>query len=73
MGCELERGQRICSYCNVRHTGRCKEEGNLPSLAVSTLEFLQPPQTENQFNRYFGTQGFHDLGQVCLLPLGSCV
>ena len=28
---------------------------------VSMLEFLQPPQTENQFNRYFGTQGFHDL------------
>jgi len=28
---------------------------------VSTLEFLQPPQTENQFNRYFRTQGFHDL------------
>ena len=28
---------------------------------ISTLEFLQPPQTGNQFNRYSGTQNFHDL------------
>jgi len=28
---------------------------------VSTLEFLQPPQTENQFNWYSGKQGFYDL------------
>ena len=35
---------------------------------VSTLEFLQPQQTENQFNRYFGTQGFHDLFQRLTRP-----
>ena len=26
MECELERGQRICPYCNVRHIGRCQED-----------------------------------------------
>ena len=26
MECELERGQRICPYCNVRHIGRCPED-----------------------------------------------
>ena len=26
MGCELERGQRICPYCNVRHIWRCQED-----------------------------------------------
>ena len=31
------------------------------NLTVSTLAFLQPQQTENQFNRHFGTQGFQDL------------
>ena len=25
MECELERGQRICPYCNVRHIGRCQD------------------------------------------------
>ena len=26
MKCELERGRRICPYCNVRHIGRCQED-----------------------------------------------
>ena len=26
MECELERGQRICAYCHVRHIGRCQED-----------------------------------------------
>ena len=26
MECELERGQRICPYCNVRHIWRCQED-----------------------------------------------
>jgi len=26
MECELERGQRICPYCNVRHIERCQED-----------------------------------------------
>ena len=26
MKCELERGQRICPYCNVRHIQRCQED-----------------------------------------------
>ena len=26
MECELQRGQRICPYCNVRHIGRCQED-----------------------------------------------
>ena len=25
MECELERGQRICPYCNVSHIGRCQD------------------------------------------------
>ena len=25
MKCELERGQRICPYCNVRHIRRCQK------------------------------------------------
>jgi len=26
MKCELERGQRICPYCNVSHIRRCQED-----------------------------------------------
>ena len=26
MKCELERGQRICPYCNERHIRRCQED-----------------------------------------------
>ena len=26
MKCELERGQRICPYCNVRYIGHCQED-----------------------------------------------
>ena len=26
MKCELERGQRICHYCNARHIRRCQED-----------------------------------------------
>jgi len=26
MECEVERGQRICPYCNVRHIGRCQDD-----------------------------------------------
>ena len=26
MECELERGQRICPDCNVRHIGCCQED-----------------------------------------------
>ena len=26
MKCELERGQRICPYCNIRHIRRCQED-----------------------------------------------
>ena len=26
MECGLERGQRICPYCNIRHIGCCQED-----------------------------------------------
>jgi len=29
MECELERGQRICPYRNVRHIGRCQDVNDL--------------------------------------------
>jgi len=32
MKCELERGQRICPHCNVRHIGRCQEDVDLKCI-----------------------------------------
>ena len=60
MECELERWLGIFSKTWLRIFNISLQE---PSLhwPVSTLEFLQPPQTQNQYNWYFGTQGFHGL------------
>ena len=40
MECELERGQRICPYCNVRHIGRCQEDVDRWRIRLSATGVL---------------------------------
>ena len=67
MECELERGWRICPYCNVRHIGRCLHisiwgiEAFSRSLSGDWTEFWTPlwqrgpPQLEGMQCGWYGS------------------
>ena len=53
MKCELERGQRICVYCNVRHIRRCQEDKPMTTrLSYLLNPFLLATALTNEISSF---------------------